>query len=112
MDSDEWMANVKQIQEENKKMKELLIYLDRCLTDLSEINSKEFRENHKDLFDKLEEKLIKRGRWMAQDPCRGYSETYKCSACEEIVTLNTFTRGCSYEYCPECGAKMDEGEEE
>lgn len=58
------------------------------------------------------ENKVKRGKWMAQDPCRGYSETYKCSVCGEIVTLNTFTRGCSYEYCPECGAKMDEGEEE
>lgn len=57
------------------------------------------------------ENKVKHGKWIAQDPCRGYSETYKCSACEEIVTLNTFTRGCSYEYCPECGAKMDEGEE-
>ena len=59
-----------------------------------------------------ESNKVKRGKWIAQDPCRGYSETYKCSACEEIVTLNTFTRGCSYEYCPECGAKMNEGEEE
>ena len=58
------------------------------------------------------ENEVKHGKWMAQDPCRGYSETYKCSACGEIVILNTFTRGCSYEYCPECGAKMGEGEEE
>lgn len=57
------------------------------------------------------ENKVKRGKWIAQDPCRGYSETYKCSACGEIVILNTFTRSCSYEYCPECGVKMEEGEE-
>jgi len=56
------------------------------------------------------ENKVKHGKWIAQDPCRGYSETYKCSACGEVVILNTYTRGCSYEYCPECGAKMDEGE--
>ena len=59
---------------------------------------------------KQENKDIKHGKWIQQEPCRGYSEIYKCSACEENVTLNTFTRGCSYEFCPECGAKMDEGE--
>lgn len=57
------------------------------------------------------ENNVKHGKWIAQDPCRGYSETYRCSACEQIITLNTFTRGCSYTYCPNCGAKMDEGEE-
>lgn len=58
----------------------------------------------------VEKKSDKHGKWIAQEPCRGYSETYKCSACEEIITLNTFTRNCSYEFCPECGAEMDEGE--
>ena len=56
-----------------------------------------------------------RGRWvkitgMMPPECRGH---YQCSKCGWYMKglRNTWTREEEMSYCPNCGAKMDEGEE-
>ena len=48
--------------------------------------------------------LVKHGRWKLPNKRKG---TYlrRCSCCDKIAYF--CGSGCSYEYCPNCGAKMD-----
>ena len=62
-------------------------------------------------FDAIDElpSAERRGRWKALDcDCRGYATAYECSSCEVITTLPYPMKWMDYDYCPNCGAKMDE----
>lgn len=49
---------------------------------------------------------VKRGRWTMWDD--GEGDTYECSACGEVWTLNAGTpKENNMHYCPNCGAKME-----
>lgn len=53
---------------------------------------------------------VKRGRWVKaeRDGCLTYSESYKqCSECGKVTFLAE-----KMNYCPNCGARMQEGEED
>ena len=48
------------------------------------------------------------GRWKAHKPdCRGYTAGFICSCCGDIVYTDYRMKECEYNYCPNCGAKMD-----
>ena len=50
------------------------------------------------------------GRWKAHKPdCRGYAAGFICSCCGSIVYAGYSMKECEYNYCPQCGAKMDGG---
>lgn len=51
---------------------------------------------------------------VASDKGRGWTDTFKCSACECYTTLPNMVRESEmdYEYCPHCGRKMFEDEDE
>ncbi|MEE3309564.1 hypothetical protein [Sharpea azabuensis] len=51
---------------------------------------------------------------VASDKERGWTDTFKCSACECYTTLPNMVRESEmdYEYCPHCGRKMFEDEDE
>ena len=50
---------------------------------------------------------VRHGRWIYQmDDLYPEESTMKCSVCGDFI----FIRGESDNYCPNCGAKMDEGE--
>lgn len=55
-----------------------------------------------------EMKLVNRGRWIAENrDKRGYADCYTCSNCNNYTYMYTLMKDCEYEYCPNCGARMD-----
>lgn len=51
---------------------------------------------------------LKHGRWIPFMPdCRGYTEEFECSLCKNMTYLHCCEKYCDYEYCPNCGEKMD-----
>lgn len=51
---------------------------------------------------------VRRGRWEALDrDCRGYAITYECSSCKQLITLPYPMKWMDYDYCPNCGARME-----
>ena len=52
---------------------------------------------------------VEHGHWVAMnDDGRGYADEFGCTNCSCVVKCGYFTKGCDYEWCPWCGAKMDE----
>lgn len=51
---------------------------------------------------------VKHGKWRASKSC-GVLPTNKfvCSECDGLVIISTYRNRCLYNYCPNCGAKMD-----
>ena len=48
------------------------------------------------------------GRWKAHKPdCRGYTAGFICSNCGETIYTDYSMKECIYNFCPNCGAKMD-----
>lgn len=50
---------------------------------------------------------VRHGRWERMDEYCNHSKTFRCSVCKGNVEYSYFTRFCEYDYCPNCGAKMD-----
>ncbi len=47
-----------------------------------------------------------RGKWIPQ----GWNDTYiKCSCCEEVYVELCVPMGFTYNFCPNCGAEMEQG---
>ena len=49
---------------------------------------------------------VRHGHWIDK-----FAGEYRCSSCRKIVCIDDeveFPNGISYDYCPYCGAKMDE----
>lgn len=59
-----------------------------------------------------EEGMVRHGKWMPVEPdSRGFTFRFTCSVCGGYTTYYEDANGCDYDYCPNCGAKMDlEGE--
>ena len=52
------------------------------------------------------------GVWIRYKPdCRGWTDTFKCSNCGEIVQCE-LGKECEYPYCPWCRCEMVETEED
>lgn len=55
-----------------------------------------------------EEGMTKHGKWMPVEPdSRGFTFRFTCSVCGGYTTYYEDANGCDYDYCPNCGAKMD-----
>ena len=51
---------------------------------------------------------VKHGKWMTFNPdTRGYTDRFICSSCGNYTTYHVYDKSCDYDYCPNCGAKMD-----
>ena len=50
---------------------------------------------------------VRRGRWVKMDMHKGM-EQYKCSVCNQECFVPTCMGEPLYNYCPNCGAKMEE----
>ena len=51
---------------------------------------------------------VKHGKWMPVEPdTRGCTSRFTCSICGGYTTYYEDVYGCDYDYCPNCGAKMD-----
>lgn len=55
----------------------------------------------------IEAEPVVHGRWEKMDEYCNHSREFKCTACKQSVFYDHFTRFCEYDYCPNCGAKMD-----
>lgn len=51
---------------------------------------------------------VRHGQWVSVDEYCGHAHEFKCTACGLSLFYDNYTRFCEYEYCPNCGAKMDE----
>lgn len=51
---------------------------------------------------------VRHGQWIRLDAVKG-TETHKCSACKTASYVPTCMMAPIYEYCPNCGARMDGG---
>lgn len=54
---------------------------------------------------------VRHGEWERMDEYCNHSKEFRCTSCKQSVFYDHFTRFCEYDYCPNCGAKMDGGKE-
>ena len=52
---------------------------------------------------------VKHGRWIAHGSLP--TKQWSCSECKGLVEVSHYCNKCYYDFCPNCGAKMDGGEE-
>ena len=62
-----------------------------------------------DPLKRIEAEPVKHAHWVACED--EYEDEYKCSACGGIQFFAITPQDEGWEYCPYCGAKMDEEEE-
>lgn len=63
-----------------------------------------------ELVDKqptIEAEPVRHAQWVHL-----WSNKFRCTACERAIYVETLMGEPSYSYCPECGAKMDGGNNE
>ena len=61
-------------------------------------------------FEKIreEEEMTRHGKWTPVEPdTRGFTFKFTCSVCGGYTTYYEDANGCDYDFCPNCGAKMD-----
>ena len=55
-----------------------------------------------------EEGMTRHGKWIPWDTdTRGCTLRFACSVCGNYTTYYEDAHECDYDYCPNCGAKMD-----
>lgn len=47
-----------------------------------------------------------KGKWEGLNQHGFFARKYRCTACESVVDMGCYTRGCDYDYCPYCGAEI------
>lgn len=61
-----------------------------------------------ELLKRIEEETTRHGKWIPADPdTRGCTLRFACSVCGNYTTYYEDAHDCDYDYCPNCGAKMD-----
>jgi len=49
-----------------------------------------------------------KGHWMPYEPDkRGYTDGFTCSRCERVVLSDHYCKMIDFDFCPYCGAYMD-----
>lgn len=51
-------------------------------------------------------KPVKHGCWITSHPV-DVAKEFKCIVCGGLIELPVFAKHCYYDYCPNCGARMD-----
>ncbi len=51
---------------------------------------------------------VKHGKWEPVSTVCNHTHEFRCSACKVSVFYVNYIRFCDYNYCPNCGVKMDE----
>lgn len=56
---------------------------------------------------------VSHGHWVSINPDEdGYAFEYVCSVCKRNIIVDYYGTDCDYDYCPNCGSKMDEEDDE
>ncbi len=55
----------------------------------------------------IEAEPVKHGKWRAGRHNDFPTKMFVCSACDGIVYASAYINRCMYNFCPNCGAKMD-----
>lgn len=66
-----------------------------------------------DLIDLLADDkiaVVKHGRWLLPPNKTAPSKIFQCSECKNITEHQYYSDSGYYNYCKDCGAKMDKGE--
>lgn len=51
---------------------------------------------------------VNHGKWRTSKSCGVLpTNSFVCSECDGLVIVSTYRNRCLYNYCPNCGAKMD-----
>ena len=59
----------------------------------------------------LKEQDKPKGHWMPYEPDkRGYTDGFTCSRCERVVLSDHYCKMIDFDFCPYCGAYMDNAE--
>ena len=70
-----------------------------------------FEQYEKEIRPWIDATPVEHGHWVAMnEDSRGYADEFACTNCSCVVKYGYFTKGCDYEWCPSCGARMDEVE--
>ena len=98
------IAMIFALMEKGEKMR--LIDADAFFNDFPELKNYE----HASQEYEVDAEPVKHGHWIEQEHCDWvYSKEYRCSECGKYrLMTNPFGR--EWNYCPNCGAKMDEVE--
>lgn len=57
----------------------------------------------------IEVEPVKHGRWKHSKAGGLPTNRFVCSECDGLVQVSTYRNRCMFNYCPNCGAKMDGG---
>ena len=92
------------------------IDLEETVTTLKRNSQKYFSSFHKGYVQAIEDLAdipaakvapVRHGRWIEQEQCE--ESLYSCSACgAEWITIEGTPKENGMDFCPHCGAKMDE----
>lgn len=59
----------------------------------------------------LKEQDKPKGHWMPYEPDkRGYTDGFTCSRCERVILSDHYCKMIDFDFCPYCGAYMDNAE--
>lgn len=60
---------------------------------------------------KEQEAYKPKGHWMPYEPDkRGYTDGFTCSRCERVISSDHYCKMIDFDFCPYCGAHMDNAE--
>jgi hypothetical protein len=87
----------------NELLDEMHSYDERQKTDVWLTSDIEYLLNEQPTVDAVE---VAHGRWILKETCGKHTEKFHCSVCNKVPKSL-----CTETYCPNCGAKMDGGNE-
>ena len=61
-----------------------------------------------EMLENLPSVQPKTGQWIPHKAPFPIQSVYSCSKCSSSVPGNIFVVGCDFEFCPYCGARMEE----
>ena len=70
-------------------------------------------EMHKAVLELLKEQEADKpkGHWTPYEPDkRGYTDGFTCSRCERVILSDHYCKMIDFDFCPYCGAYMDNAE--
>lgn len=60
---------------------------------------------------KEQEEYKPKGHWTPYEPDkRGYTDGFECSRCERVILSDHYCKMIDFDFCPYCGAYMDNAE--